>query len=114
VNRAPVGPVERELLEHHRHVLVRDTLAYHEAHHLEDRLVAGRRRQRRAAVAILAEHLDREIDDCRALGRRSSGLDLVQHRCARADAALEQARSPLTWMSDIISAACWRMRRRSG
>ena len=49
---AGVGPVELELLEHHRHVLVGDLLRHEEVHHLVHDLGRGRRREHAPAVAV--------------------------------------------------------------
>ncbi len=86
---ARVAAVERHLLHHHRHVLVRHRLADQEAHHAMDGVGIWRRRQRTAAIAIVGERRRGAAPDLRLLlvGHRS--LHVAQHRLARPDRAVE-------------------------
>ena len=84
--------VERQLLEHHRDVLVGHRLADDEAHHFVDRRGGGRRRQRATAVAVGADGVEGPSPHRRLVVFRKEALGLAQQRALRPDGAAQQAR----------------------
>jgi hypothetical protein len=92
VERALVAAGELHLLEHHRHVLVGHLGADEPAHHLADQLGSGRRRQHAAAVAVLADHVERLRARTRLHLLGHEALHLVQEQALRLQVAADPRR----------------------
>ena len=96
--------VELHLLEQHRHVLVGHVLADEPLIISWMQLGADRRRARAAAVAVVGDHLERELADLGLVLLGHVALHLVEEQALRACSSPRMsAGSPDMWTSDSIS-----------
>ena len=87
-----VAAVELHLLEHHRHVLGRHRLADQPLHHLLQQLGADGLGFRAAAVAVVGDHLERDLADRGLVLLGHVALHLVEEQPCGLELAADQAR----------------------
>jgi len=87
-----IAPVELHLLEHHRHVLVRDVGADKPVHHAFELGGIDRRRLRTSAVAVVADDVQRDLACGRLVVLGHEPLDFVQEDAGGPQRAAEQRR----------------------